>query len=318
MKVLIAYDGSDCAKAAIDDLRRAGLPAKTEAVILTVADVWPHLLDQERTPDDPISNPAFQRLTRRSRAEANQSMADAREIAQHGAERVRSMFAGWAVTGEAAAGLPAWAAIKRAEDLRADLIVVGSQGRSAVGRAVMGSVSQKILHHANCSVRVGRRPEGADEKSDRPVKIVLGVDGSVGAAIAVSAVANRTWPAGSEVRVVTAADLRVLLFMLAAGEAAPAPQPYLITPAEDEHSYARRMLNSVTEELRSAGLWANPLIREGDPKRVLVHEANEWGADCIFVGAQGLGRMERFVIGSVSASVASRAHCSVEIVRASD
>lgn len=40
MKILIAYDGSDCAEAALVDLRRAGLPSEVEAVVLTVADVF--------------------------------------------------------------------------------------------------------------------------------------------------------------------------------------------------------------------------------------------------------------------------------------
>ena len=39
------------------------------------------------------------------------------------------------------------------------------------------------------------------------------------------------------------------------------------------------------------------------------------GASCIFVGAKGLRSVERFLTGSVSASVAARAHCSVELVR---
>ena len=38
MKILIAYDGSSSAAAAIEDLRRAGLPAQTEALIVCVAD----------------------------------------------------------------------------------------------------------------------------------------------------------------------------------------------------------------------------------------------------------------------------------------
>jgi hypothetical protein len=40
MKILIAYDGSDCAEAALDDLQRAGLPVEAEAQIITVAEVW--------------------------------------------------------------------------------------------------------------------------------------------------------------------------------------------------------------------------------------------------------------------------------------
>jgi hypothetical protein len=51
------------------------------------------------------------------------------------------------------------------------------------------------------------------------------------------------------------------------------------------------------------------------PKSVLPDEAASWGADCIFVGARGLSRFERFRLGSVSAATAACAHCSVEIVR---
>jgi len=67
--------------------------------------------------------------------------------------------------------------------------------------------------------------------------------------------------------------------------------------------------------LRTRGLTVSSVIKEGDPKHVLLDEAERWGADCIFVGARGLSRVERFLLGSVSAAVAARAHCSVEIVR---
>src|SRR5215831_18637145 len=38
MKILIAYDGSECAESAIDDLKRAGLPRRAEAAALTIAE----------------------------------------------------------------------------------------------------------------------------------------------------------------------------------------------------------------------------------------------------------------------------------------
>jgi nucleotide-binding universal stress UspA family protein len=57
-------------------------------------------------------------------------------------------------------------------------------------------------------------------------------------------------------------------------------------------------------------------VKDGEPKSLLIAEAESWGADCIFVGARGLGRVERFMLGSVSTAVAARAHCSVEVVRA--
>ena len=40
MRILIGYDGSKCAGAAIDDLGRAGLPMETSAVVLSVIESW--------------------------------------------------------------------------------------------------------------------------------------------------------------------------------------------------------------------------------------------------------------------------------------
>jgi nucleotide-binding universal stress UspA family protein len=75
------------------------------------------------------------------------------------------------------------------------------------------------------------------------------------------------------------------------------------------------MAEASAEKLRAAELIVSSVIKNGDPKRLLVDEAERWGADSIFVGARGLRLIERFLVGSVSAAVATRAHCSVEVVR---
>ncbi|MFX4689754.1 universal stress protein, partial [Acinetobacter baumannii] len=49
--------------------------------------------------------------------------------------------------------------------------------------------------------------------------------------------------------------------------------------------------------------------------RALIEEAEKWQADSIFVGARGLRGRERSLLGSVASAVASRAPCSVEVVR---
>jgi nucleotide-binding universal stress UspA family protein len=57
------------------------------------------------------------------------------------------------------------------------------------------------------------------------------------------------------------------------------------------------------------------LVEEEDATRLLVREAEQWGADSIFVGARGLGRLGRLLLGSVSTAVVARAHCTVEVIR---
>lgn len=84
-----------------------------------------------------------------------------------------------------------------------------------------------------------------------------------------------------------------------------------------EVEWVQKLAELATEQLRSSELSVSSVVLNGDPKRVLVDEAEKWGADSIFVGSTGFSnRFERFLLGSVSAAVAARAHCSVEVVRA--
>jgi Universal stress protein family len=118
-------------------------------------------------------------------------------------QRIRASFPSWTVNAEARGESPAWAILRRADEWKSDLIVVGSHGRSAVGRLILGSVSQKVATEANCSVRVARGPA---LRTHVPVRILIGVDGSPGAEATVNAVAGREWPDGGEARVVAALD----------------------------------------------------------------------------------------------------------------
>jgi nucleotide-binding universal stress UspA family protein len=77
------------------------------------------------------------------------------------------------------------------------------------------------------------------------------------------------------------------------------------------HQYA----GQVAETLRSAGIAATAVVSEGPVAPCLIRQAEEFEADCIFVGARGLRRVERFLIGSVSSTVAMHAPCSVEVIR---
>lgn len=301
MKILIGFDGSDCAIAAIEDLRRAGLPDHADASVLTIADVWlPPTPEPARSEAEPALLPAVSA----ARALATQAVEDARVRSHDGAARVQACFPEWTVTAEAIAESPYWALIKwsEREHWQPDLLVVGSHGRSLAGRLVLGSVSQMALQHARCSVRIGRSHLPSSDGTS--VRIVVGVDGSPEAAAAIQAVARRNWPAGSVATVVAAADLRLATSVVG-----------LFSPGDDALIWARRAADEAADELRAVGLAVSSAVVEGDPKRVLVAVAAERGAHCIFVGAQGLGRLDRFLIGSVSSAVAARAHCSVEVIR---
>jgi len=309
MKVVIGYDGSESARAAIAELPRAGLARGTQVHVVSAADVWPPLPPSAYDSSANIPGSHLSPMQRKAHALAAESLLEAQRDAAEAQALVESALADATVSHEAYAG-PAAVGLSRPE-LKADLVVVGAEGKSALGRMVLGSVSQKVLLHAPCSVRVSRATAAGAARADQPVRIVLGVDGSRQSALAVSAVAARAWPAGSEVKIVTVLDRTFWTAMANPQTSAWA----LVEPGEDGWAWALRAAQRVSQELRDVKLNAIPQVVEGDPKKVLLEEARKWNADCIFVGAKGLGAIERFLLGSVSAALAARAQCSVEVVR---
>ena len=198
-KVLIAYDGSQCSDAALQDLRRAGLPSGIEAIVVTLADVIVPPPDDELSDEPAIRIPEVEQ---RAIAHAQKAINQAQSFAELGRRRLSVAFPSWKVRTVVDADAPAWAVIKMADQLKADLIVVGSHGHSSAGgRLILGSVSQRVLYEAGCSVRVARCSE---ERRDEATRIIVGFSGSPDSQEAARAVASRAWPTGTEVRLVSA------------------------------------------------------------------------------------------------------------------
>lgn len=119
IKVLIPYDGSESGNAALDDLRRTGLPQGLDAIV-AVTNVWLPLSPYEIT----------------------------RAVSLRGGPLQ--------ISGEVIAGKTARCIIDQAKNWHADLIVVGTHQRRRLKRLLLGSASVAIANRAHCSVRVIR------------------------------------------------------------------------------------------------------------------------------------------------------------------
>ena len=311
MKLLIAYDGSDSANAALDDLTHSGLPATGEALVMTIAETWlpppppsaAEIIEMAAQAKGPLG------LERKYMA-SSQSVIDADKLARRAAERFQANFPNWKVNHEAVWGSATYELFSQAEEFKADLILVGSHGRSAAGRFFLGSISQWLLNEVGCSVRIAR---GKRDEPDFPGRLIIGVDGSSNADLAVEQVGARNWPEKSEVRVVVVDQP---LEPTLAGDLIPMVGSIVDECNREEQARAHQLVEKSAQFLKAKGLRAEGVVKPGDPKRVLIEYAEEWRADCIFLGATGLSnRLERFLLGSVAGAVAARAHCSVEIVR---
>jgi len=303
-KLLVAYDGSPCAAAMLDDLSHAGLPAELDVTVVTVADVWLPLDPEVAEPvfPDPIS-----KAVRKARARAVEEVESSRALAEHACARLKGLFPKWRLRAKAFADSPAWGIVKEATACKADLVVLGSHGRTALERLFLGSVAQKVAAEAHCSVRIAR-PNNHSTKER--LRVLIAVDGSGDSQAAVQAVALRRWPSTAEFRIVTVADPKLQTAVAWPGVLA---DQWVQVNDKGAGEWIGRMLEHSAQKL--ANLKVETDIFDGDPKEVLLREAKGWNTDCVFVGARGLHHGNRLFLGTLASAIAGRAHCSVEIVR---
>jgi nucleotide-binding universal stress UspA family protein len=308
MKILVAYDGSECADAALMDLKRAGLGAECEVLVMSLADVFV---------PSPVAGPSEDNLpsympasVKRAHERARHKLEEAEGLAKRAGDQIKSMFPLWHVSYTAEADSPAWALIRKADQWEPDLIVMGARGLSVFGgRLILGSISQRVLYEARCSVRVARSSKPNGEK---PIRILIGVDNSPDSIAAVDAICDRDWPRGTEVGLLVVVDT---VMTIAADTSDESALKWIEVGEEENWNQVREIFAAAAEKLRSAGLHAEVLIRRGNPADEILQEAHTWDADCIVLGARGTRGVDRLLLGSVSAAVSARAHCSVEVVR---
>ena len=146
------------------------------------------------------------------------------------------------------------------------------------------------------------------------MKILIGVDGSEYSDAALDEVAQRTWPAGSQILLVNAYELPVT----------PTTEVWMLPPDYYEkldQSLRRQcgaILEAAVKKLKSRfgeGVEIKSKAILGSPKRAILDEAETFKADLIVVGSHGYPTWERLLLGSVSQAVVSHAKCSVEVVR---
>lgn len=289
MKLLVAVDHSETSQAVLKEVAARPWPVKTCVEVLNVVEPA-HMWTMSETAEKAI---------RRST-----------DLVHRGAEELRAWdleVGGVSLKGDAKRTI-----LDRAKRTQADLVFVGSQGVSALTHFLLGNVASAVVSHAPCSVEIVR----AKRSQPGVHKILLATDGSEFSERAARSIAERPWPAGTEIEVLSVVEL-----VLGSAQALLEP-PYvdneqLALHREEAMKRAQNAVTSAVEILSKAF----PKITESisvlldGPKAVIINEADKWGADLIVVGSHGHRGIERFLLGSVSEGVARHAHCSVEVIR---
>lgn len=295
MKVMIAYDGSPCVEAAIQDLSRAGLPETGEMLVVTAVDLFAASIrvpSEPRTIREMFTETLFAKAVSYSRVRAARSKLKAQRRARQGSVQIRAMFPQWKAQDKALIGDTADAILSEAKRWKPDLIVVGSNGRSALGRFFLGSVSKALAETARGPVRIGR-PANREEYQ-QPARIVAGATNLDGIHTLVGRLSQRKWPKGTSVH------LNVVDDGTSEGRLSP------------EYPDSISIVEQTIEPLTEAGLCVNIEIIRGEPGTVLLQAAEVHDADAIFVAADPA---KHKILGELSANLIEKADCTIEIIR---
>lgn len=198
--------------------------------------------------------------------------------------------------------MPADAALlQTAEEVEADLIVVGATTHGSISRSVLGTTAGRVLRSSPVPVLVGRR-----QRSGALRRVLLTTDLSeLSGRVHRRAIALLE-PLGAE----APTELRALLVV---GDD-------LATTGPERPAVLKRIadaeLRPFLQRLDPEVFTLSEKVRLGDAAAEILAEAEEWDADLLVLGTHGRGGISRFLIGSVAESVVKRAPCDVLVIPA--
>lgn len=184
---------------------------------------------------------------------------------------------------------PARGIVAAAEELKADLIVMGRRGTRGLARMMVGDATAKVIGWATCPVLVAPRAARLWEK-----RVLLATDGSPCSEAATGAAGQLARHSGLPVSVVS-----------------------VVTSS---HSDARRVeaqraVDAAMQRLKNLGLEADGQVIEGRPDEAIASAAEASGADLIVVGSHGRSGLAKILLGSVTERLIGQAGCPVLVVK---
>jgi nucleotide-binding universal stress UspA family protein len=289
MKVLIATDGSNCSELAAKLLARLPHADRLDLTILSV--------NQRR---ELVGSAEYAEWVDRNFWLEQAKLEEA-------CQRIEQMFEGANVSIESVVveGHAAEAIVNESKVRNVDLVVIGAEGHTTLDRVVLGSVSDFVATHCQCSVLVVR--PNALTKAEPSMGICLGYDDSKPSRQAITHLGSFRWGQNTKFDVVS-----VLLI----------PTVFSDIPVEIDLEATKKQMTELlakgTEPLRKFSSNVRPQVIEsshvGDG---IVQFAQKMNSDIIVMGSSGRGLVGRFILGSASRYVLRHASCSVWIVRES-
>ncbi|HEU5062211.1 MAG TPA: universal stress protein [Solirubrobacterales bacterium] len=276
MKLLVGYDGSAGGRDALELTRVLAEASGASVLVVTVLPYGPLPIPYE------ILEEGEAEQVRPAQEEAKRELGGL-------AVEVRA-FGG---------GSPAAVINDLAEREQVDTIVVGSPHRGPVGRALIGSVADGLLHGAPCEVVAAPRGYAADQHG--PFRtIAVAYDDSDEAKAALRRAEGLALTCRATIVIYTASAPPTVV---------PGATGYVPAMPPDAGSIVTEAVRTVDERLAATGR-----ALSGPPATVIAEACEEAGADLLVVGSRGYGPVRRALLGSVSTQLLRKAPCPVLVV----
>jgi nucleotide-binding universal stress UspA family protein len=208
--------------------------------------------------------------------------------------------------------------LQQADAMRADLLTIGTHGRSGFDRFVLGSVAEKVLRRADCPVLTVPRqaPDAVPVAPAVFTRILCPIDFSDSSMHALNYAMSLAQEADASLTV-----LHVMVYDLEI----EAPELYETVIADKRLSvadyrrrceeYSRERLRAAVPETVGAYCTVEVLLASGKPYREILRVAAEQQTDLIVMGVQGRGAADLMVFGSTTQHVVRQATCPVLTIR---
>ena len=189
--------------------------------------------------------------------------------------------------------------LEEAERRDVDMIVMGARGHSMLDRVLLGSVSEFVATHANCSVVVVR-PRDHVQVGEPPKKLVIGYDRSREAYDAVREMNKLAWMDDTDINLLGIAPVNL---------------PFQSDDADDSEAMRLRIAGENLAGNMGMPNASNQIVHANHAGDALVRNAEESNADVILLGETSHGTIGQWILGSTTKYVLRHASCSVWVSR---
>lgn len=297
MKVLLATDGSQYAGWAVELLLQFPLPAETEVTLLTALGWGGEALSNR---EDNLHRQAVAMVRKTNEAAAQELVEGIR----------KALAPRWGDVGTwIKYGAPGAEIVEAAEAMGADLVILGAKGLSGIKGFLLGSVAQKVVRYAPCSVLVVKR------KPEALTKILVALDRSAYASTVVSFLEDLPLPEMTMITLLSIVERRRHFAAGVSFNARVELKKALDELYRAEREALERVQMKAANRLQQKGQKVEMEIRGGHPSGEIIRVAQAGGFDLVVVGSKGLTGIKRFLLGSVSQKIVKYAPCSVLVVR---